>query len=550
MMAELSVLVLGMHRSGTSAVAGLLAAAGLNAGRQDGSSSIRLENPDGFFERDDVVAYDERLLAALGWTWDTPDALPLSRPPDLADLVEEGRRLFEADALDGGTWLAKDPRMSLLLPWWRRILLDRVVAVVCLRDAAEVSWSLAVRDGFPHELGLSLWAAYHRHLAAGLNGLPTVAIDYGALTERPLELVEKLLGALETLGVSAAHDRDAAVAAVRPELRRSTQPGAANGDGRMAESVLALGRLWTEPGALWMRSRFEMAPSTPSGWEVALLDGHRRARDAEQAIATLADSARQGRQAFAVLQVEREDLRRQLAALNTDVSAARAAEQSTRRLNEQLVERSNALNAEVRSLRSERDAARSKLERQAARIAALTAEAEAARARYRAEYAKRRHSLTRRATEWPRRVGRRFRDLAVRGAVRLVPPHVLAYVWHNPLFDGNWYLDQYREVRDLRSPPERHFRRVGAQERRNPNALFDTGWYLDTYPDVARSRFNPLDHYLLFGGAEGRSPSSRFDGAWYLRSNPDVAASGYNPLLHYLRHGRAEGRRPLPANPG
>ena len=72
--------------------------------------------------------------------------------------------------------------------------------------------------------------------------------------------------------------------------------------------------------------------------------------------------------------------------------------------------------------------------------------------------------------------------------------------------------------------------------------LFDAEWYLQTYADVKESGANPAEHYLKFGAAEGRRPSAEFDGNWYLQRYPDVAESGVNPLLHFIKFGSNEGR--------
>ncbi|MEA2621182.1 MAG: hypothetical protein QOH61_92 [Chloroflexota bacterium] len=114
--------------------------------------------------------------------------------------------------------------------------------------------------------------------------------------------------------------------------------------------------------------------------------------------------------------------------------------------------------------------------------------------------------------------------------------------WHNPLFDRDWYRDRYSDVRLKGANPERHYRRHGFREGRDPNPWFSTAWYLETYADVADSAENPLDHYYLYGASEGRNPGPSFDTTWYLDQYPDVRASGMNPLLHYLEHGAREGR--------
>lgn len=73
--------------------------------------------------------------------------------------------------------------------------------------------------------------------------------------------------------------------------------------------------------------------------------------------------------------------------------------------------------------------------------------------------------------------------------------------------------------------------------------LFDAEWYLSTYPDVKSDSIDPAKHYLLYGFKEGRMPSIRFDGDWYFNYYEDVKSSGLNPLIHYLKYGQAEGRK-------
>lgn len=78
------------------------------------------------------------------------------------------------------------------------------------------------------------------------------------------------------------------------------------------------------------------------------------------------------------------------------------------------------------------------------------------------------------------------------------------------------------------------------------SGLFDSQFYLDMYNDVREHRFwsrNPELHYLVFGASELRKPSQLFDTKWYVENYEDVAQSDINPLLHFIHHGSREGRR-------
>jgi hypothetical protein len=66
------VVVLGMHRSGTSAVAGMLVEAGFDGGRAPDLAAGDEGNPRGFFERWSLLARHDALLRQLGASWDVP----------------------------------------------------------------------------------------------------------------------------------------------------------------------------------------------------------------------------------------------------------------------------------------------------------------------------------------------------------------------------------------------------------------------------------------------------------------------------------------------
>lgn len=75
------------------------------------------------------------------------------------------------------------------------------------------------------------------------------------------------------------------------------------------------------------------------------------------------------------------------------------------------------------------------------------------------------------------------------------------------------------------------------------SSLFDADYYIATYPDVRAAGIAPATHYFLYGWKEHRDPSAAFSTAGYLFDNPDVAQAGINPLLHYLKWGQKEGRQ-------
>jgi hypothetical protein len=74
------------------------------------------------------------------------------------------------------------------------------------------------------------------------------------------------------------------------------------------------------------------------------------------------------------------------------------------------------------------------------------------------------------------------------------------------------------------------------------SGLFDSDYYLQTYPELRGKVRDPAKHYVRRGAKEGRNPSPHFSTLQYLDANPDVRRANINPLAHYIRHGIAEGR--------
>lgn len=124
----MQVIVLGMHRSGTSVLARILNLMGLYLGPEGMSTGANPENPKGFWERRDVRFLNDAVLHSVGCDWDRVSCLDLAAvPPEMGEAFDEvaKRTLLEMDA--HRPWFIKEPRLCLLLPcggstwkcpWW------------------------------------------------------------------------------------------------------------------------------------------------------------------------------------------------------------------------------------------------------------------------------------------------------------------------------------------------------------------------------------------------------------------------------------------------
>src|SRR5437764_7940125 len=178
------VCVTGMHRSGTSAVARLISMLGVHLGDETGLIGSLPDNPEGFWERIDIVSLNESRLHALGGSWDDP---PL--PPERWDdwpRVASWQAMAEAAAgpLGGRGTLAgwKDPRTSLLLPFWATVV-PLAPTILVVRQPAAVATSLAARNRLGPERSAYLWLRYTA--AAWRDDPDRVVLHYEDLVDDP-----------------------------------------------------------------------------------------------------------------------------------------------------------------------------------------------------------------------------------------------------------------------------------------------------------------------------------------------------------------------------
>jgi len=195
-----ALLILGMHRSGTSALTGALALRGLHLGH-DLMPPAEGNNPTGFWEHTGVVNIHDQLFKALGHTWCSPAPLPdhWLLHPATETAREQLRTLIQTEFLSHPVWGVKDPRLCRLLPLWRPLLEEFGVtasAVIIARDPREVAASLHARDQLPPEISRQLWLC---HLADAIHGsleLPRCALTYPRLLADPVDEIEALVDSL------------------------------------------------------------------------------------------------------------------------------------------------------------------------------------------------------------------------------------------------------------------------------------------------------------------------------------------------------------------
>src|SRR5215207_7581966 len=134
-----AVCVTGMHRSGTSFTAYALQLLGVSLGAPDRMMAPGPDNPAGYWENRDIKELNDEVLARFGGSWDQP---PVFRRGWEQDARLDPLRTRASDVLDDAFGVArtrqgfigwKDPRLSLLLPFWRTVT-PIATTIVMVRD--------------------------------------------------------------------------------------------------------------------------------------------------------------------------------------------------------------------------------------------------------------------------------------------------------------------------------------------------------------------------------------------------------------------------------
>lgn len=168
------VLILGMHRSGTSCLAGCLQENGLYLG------SVPLKgqkyNPKGNRENRRVRDLNDQLLKFNDGRWNAP-------PRQLRWTAEHGaiRDIHLASLARQAAlhWGIKDPRFLITLPFWQTSR-HRFRYVASFRHPLKVAASLNDRNGLSLQQGVDLWLKYNRALAALLTSTTVLLICFDA----------------------------------------------------------------------------------------------------------------------------------------------------------------------------------------------------------------------------------------------------------------------------------------------------------------------------------------------------------------------------------
>ncbi|MEP4053041.1 MAG: sulfotransferase family protein [Litorimonas sp.] len=204
------IAILGMHRSGTSMMAGTLRAAGLYFG--DVYDAVSTRNARGLHEPLSILFMHEDILVKNRGSWHEPPKMPEWKP-----LHRAVRDLFIESRQSHKRWAFKDPRTLLVIDGWLDAL-PNLDMVGIFRHPAEVAFSIRDRNNFELEKNFKAWCVYNAKLLELVRERKIPLIEFVRDKVKMRESFERLFAKLDIEMTPEAN------AFFEPDLRRFETP--------------------------------------------------------------------------------------------------------------------------------------------------------------------------------------------------------------------------------------------------------------------------------------------------------------------------------------
>jgi hypothetical protein len=498
------IVVLGMHRSGSSTVAKSLETLGVSLGNN--LLSADEFNVKGYFEDKDLYCLNEQIMVSIGSFWDLlnlPDestVRELCSTPYFGMAVELVERKLKEPAVLG----IKDPRLCIMLPFWQQVF-ERaggsISYVITFRNPLGVAESLLNRNQMLLVKSCWLWVIYVVKSLVYTDGAPRIVVDYDELLVNPEIQIEKMAAALQLQ--------------VQPD--------------RMKEYLTE----FLGPGFNHYRKEFdktELFPDFPPlAEEIYLaLKSLSEGKLSESGIRELAEGWKLKLESFrellAMSSAFEHELRKMTSIADERhrliVEYQRQPGEKDSQIND-LTRELNSKNGEITGLRK------------------LLEESDLRDEMFRKDLSEQ-IAITKYLNENIQQKSSEITDLRVTCSSK-------EEIIRNIRNSLSWRITAPLRRLSAIFPGWKSqvsgyliYARIIWLHRRS--GYFDSDWYVSRYPDVKATGKNPLIHFARYGIFQERCPNPEFDSQNYLSLNPDVALFGKSPVIHFILHGFREQR--------
>lgn len=479
------VLILGMHRSGTSLAAQLLFKWGAFMGKELYGADDN--NQDGYWEHKQLNILNNKILTSIGCNWDTPPNKKLLQQID-SEYISEAKALIKEMDFSRQVWCWKDPRMVILWDFWKPLFKDRnITAVISYRQPNAVAASLKKRDQFTEEKSYNLWYRYNKDILKIRKEITRdILIEYETINTSPDLVCEQLFLFLN----SAFHIEKSSfilqqmIDIIKPNINHiaPTQTYLTILQQPILNKLRLLNVIKTNQKLI---SRVQNIQ-----YQIISKVFHRK-----------------------IIDEQNKNLK-----LNMEQKVLQMKIQDLAYTNNKLEEKFNNNVIKTTQLVNQLDSARETIKNQENQIAKLI--------EYKNDFQQLKEKLTITIDQnnlLQKRIDAFQNSISYR--ILNSSHKMLRRIIMSPL------RKIYREILNFRYT-----------YKIKSSGLFDPVWYISNNPDVAKLKISAAKHYLIHGGFEERNPSPYFNSKNYLQANPDVKNAGFNPLLHYISHGKSENR--------
>ncbi len=208
------ILIIGMHRSGTSALSGALSKLDVSLGKEIMSAAP--ENVKGFFENVKVKRLNDELLKSLNTNWHTPFANFDQSESNLenSEFIPRIIDVINEEFGEHKNILIKDPRISILFPYWKIALEQlgfKIEVLFAIRSFDAIAQSLKKRNSFSY--GKSVLVSMHYLLSGekATRGTDRMFVSYDQLIKAPIKVLKSIINKLKIDEIKLTKEQSTAV---------------------------------------------------------------------------------------------------------------------------------------------------------------------------------------------------------------------------------------------------------------------------------------------------------------------------------------------------
>ena len=489
------IVILGMHRSGTSVLTGLASILGCYAGFD--LMKPTKDNPKGYFENNKIYLLNKKILRHHKARWDDYHFTIKEIEKEIQrKYVKEAKLVLQEELKYVNKTIIKDPRLCILFPIWQQALDELGVTIKIIfayRNPLEVAYSLKHRDKIPLEKGLMLWTHYFFQAEYYSRGYHRIVIKYN---DDFIEMDSLLTTLSQFIGLDINKE-------IIYKANDFYSPS-------LKHHNLNLNNISSE------------LPAYLKGMVALIRDGKIDDRK-------LVD--RLGSEFY-------NDMNYYLYNEKDIMKIISNQKKHILKLDEELKQKDEKLRQKDEKLRQKDE----KLREKDKKIYSI-----------KKQLSNTKNKLTKEANENLQQKIKLNKKIELLESQSATAEDILTTVLSNKSIKEKLEKSISNGIFPLKVKKWRYLfgktstKRLLRQKYKIINSgFFSPYYYLTSYPDVWKAKVNPLDHFCNFGWKENRNPSKNFNTREYLKNNPDVAQANINPLVHYLADGQKEGRLPNP----